>query len=520
MKWVTGFLSAVWVLGMGGVLPTPVVAGPPPSSGAKSPGGKTNTPGAATPGGRPVVKTAAGLQITPLGPDFVLDGQLSEWKGSPTLNLGAANQVAGSQKPVDTQDIAARIWIAQKGSELILAADVTDDTWRPPGSDADDHERIRSDHLEIWLSFAEPNFPPISFGNQFGETAVPNTAACKEIEEVAACEKWWKAQVTHRRQLEEGFVRQLITDGESLWVIRGGNLELASGQLAARKERVGGYTLEVRIPVGAWPALRQANTGSAKLLVDLIDNDQGADRQETFLSSSGNRDPKDRSTWNVAKLAEPVVLAPAGSLLATLLGEGHFVLPTSPRLLYQFLNIPVGYQYTPTEPSPTRLELTLPDAPSITVGDTQLWWVGKSVYTTVKGSVRAKPLPLGCSPQVIKSGFGGQAELVAECDLSNSPFGAGPCGACPARTFEVIGVGKDGLAQVRADLFFTSAPCGGSIERAAAPDLSWVALRTETCKDEGPKYTGMTLKRDPATGVYQQSEGFAKDLKWTTLNPE
>ena len=453
--------------------------------------------------------------------DFALDGKIGEWKTAPAFTLGASNQVAGSQKPVDAADIGARIWLAQKGMEIILAADVTDDTWRPPGSDADDHERIRSDHLEIWLSFAEPNFPPIAFGNQFGETAVPTTAACKELEQVEACEKWWKEQVSNRRKFEEGFVRQLITDGAQLWEIQGGDLMPVEGQVAARTERTGGYSLEVRFPVGVLPAVRSVYTPSMRLLVDVNDNDQGADRQETFLSSSARRDPKDRSTWNTAKLSEPINLAPNDSLLAALLKGGRFTMPASPRVVYRFENVATGYQYSPTEPSPARLEAKLPDTPSLTVGDTQLWEVrddnSRLLYTTVKGTIRGEPEALACSPQLSPSRFGGQPELLVECDVSNNPFGAGPCGACPARTFAVFGVGKDGMAQVRAAVFFTSAPCGGGMQRAAAPDLSWISFRADTCKEEGAKYTGITLKRDPTTGMYKQDEGFANNLKWTDI---
>jgi hypothetical protein len=234
---------------------------------------------------------------------FQVDGKLDEWKQPPSALLGAASQVAGKSKVSSAKDLSARVWLALGPEGLAVAGEVHDD--RVQLSTKPEH--IHEDHVELWLALPQPALPPIAFINQFGEHEVPDLAACESEELLRSdnpesCRTWWKEQVARRKQLVGAFTLQYgLLSGS---VVRYGPKDTVGSIHYEPME--GGYRFEALIPPDAFPRTAEAPLRHLQVLVDLVDNDEGPGKLETFLSSSPRRKFGDPSTFHAVKLTRPL----------------------------------------------------------------------------------------------------------------------------------------------------------------------------------------------------------------------
>ncbi|MDE3109920.1 MAG: hypothetical protein KGL02_08260, partial [Acidobacteriota bacterium] len=113
-----------------------------------------------------------------------------------------------------------RLWIRNVGAGLLIAGEVQGG---PPDFPRDQNSLFSKDHVEIWLAAgADPIFPPIGWGNQFGQTQLPNGAAScanPDSEQGSSmfeanspkarreCREWVARQETYRRYFRRLFLR-------------------------------------------------------------------------------------------------------------------------------------------------------------------------------------------------------------------------------------------------------------------------------------------------------------------------
>lgn len=343
-------------------------------------------------GAGPILLVFEPLAEAPAG--FSLDGGITEWAKTPAqLELGPASQVAGRSRVEGGSDLTARIWLAFTSQGLMVAGSVVDDAVFWPQEEGD---LLSSDHLEIWLGFPGVTMPELGFGSQWGWTDLPSPEVCAEAElgdenEQQACKSWVRQQLTNRGHYSRLFVRQFLLAPEGVteaywqpvrqglagdsWLVEATNC--CSGSTSRFLRTADGYSFEALLAHESWPATHSLPVLEARMLVDLVDNDQGYLVQESFLSSAATRRFGEPESWNLAIPPRP--LEPAGTpALATALltppADGVFVFFTQPvRHLYGLKNVSIGYQRQPEIDSPLLLRAELPTAPTARFGQVELY---------------------------------------------------------------------------------------------------------------------------------------------------
>jgi hypothetical protein len=411
---------------------------------------------------------------------FKVDGKLEEWKVPASLTLGADDQVAGPSRVSSPQDLSARIWVALGPEGLALAGEVRDD--RVHLSSTPEH--VNLDHVEVWLALPQPAMPPIAFVNQFGEHELPTPEACDSKEspvqgEPADCRKWWKRQSERRKQLVRPFVAQygLMSGG----LVRFGQKGTVGSVRYELME--GGYRFEALIPPSAFPRSAEAPLRNLRVMVDLIDSDEGKGKLETFLSSSKGRRFGDPSTFQALTLARPLRFGAWPELLERALkaNASSFYQPAPDAHAFEvWLNPARGYQYAPEANSPevvsvdlSRVEeqSTLGDIELLTMpaqvdetGAIEYWMVsrrGKSLldaqYTGTRILLTA-PRPPGLHILRVTEGI-------------QSRLGTGTCGSCPQVTFHLVKMDAQGRFSEPEELE-GAASRGEKVDWEVSPDLS------------------------------------------------
>lgn len=237
-----------------------------------------------------------------------------------------------------------RLWIRNTGDGLLIAGDIGGG---PPNFPQGQASTLEKDHLEIWLAAGvDPIFPAIGWGNQFGETQLPNGAASctnPDSEEgssmfqpnspksLRACRQWAAKQQTYRRYFGRLFLRQ--------WVLAPGYAAESFGTPAyqhisssfaglydgsidddspdALKPRgapkswfsasAKGYTFEVLIPYNIFPPLASLQVNDLRLVVDVFSTAPAGKKSGAYSTSSPARVWADPATFNHLVLDPPRV---------------------------------------------------------------------------------------------------------------------------------------------------------------------------------------------------------------------
>ncbi len=410
----------------------------------------------------------------------VVDGDLAEWKEAPRWKLGADSQVAGASKVKNPADFSAKVWVRFTPLGMYVAGDVTDDRVMTPEKATD----INTDHPEIWLSLPRVAFPEIGFGNQFGQVEIGTPEECDNetigLEDATACKAWRQTQVRHRRKLDRMFTRQwaVFPQVQELWAVDGGaevpNVSGLGSSKSILVEHGQGYRFEAFFALDAFPATTGTEIREVSVLVDFVDNDEGTDKQESFLSSAKGRKFGDPSTFDHWKLPTPIAFgsAEAGPLTAALIGSfagisnakpdnaGLFPqmvrFPAQPLDGFLFINEPIGYQYQPTEPSPSVIPVDLRPKRLATFGELtiELGPASSSLFTTNflytrKGDQIVDIQPLGRDTPA-KGGMVGKVwRGIFRDEGTQSALGTGACGACSVDYVGIADVTAEGKIAVQ-----------------------------------------------------------------------
>ncbi|MBI2566621.1 MAG: hypothetical protein HYV63_06275 [Candidatus Schekmanbacteria bacterium] len=450
-----------------------------------------------------------------------VDGEISEWQSlPPSLHLGPENQVAGKQRATDSADFSATVWARFTDEGFVVAGRVIDDALHLANSP---DELIASDHPEVWLAFPPPAFPPIGFANQFGEVALETPEACTDNEdtnlsEPAACRAWHADQVRRRALLSRLFVRQYGIGAAGIheyYAAVASNLfpDAAPCCPHSRSSVVPGaegYTFEVLIGREDFPATGTWPLATARVLIDIADNDTGSNAQEKFFSSRQDRKFGDPGTFDAVTLPDPLAPDTRPPVAARLLhGDGGaigsvFYYPGSAALeqLFALQNLGVGYQYEPSSPSPSIVKLRIASAPGeleevVRFGDIAVYTVPTEVsYAGTARSLMAfrgdhllSSYAQGISSAVraaVPAAHGALALVVY--DGPASLLGAGMCGVCRLLRYELVSIAGDGAFKLEcADRIMDQSPVEDvsgamnlfidGIELSWAADLSEVTLK-------------------------------------------
>ncbi len=449
-------------------------------------------------------------------PGFKADGKLEEWTQAPSLTLGAAHQVAGDMKVASPADLSAKVWLAVGPEGLAIAGEVMDDKVQLTGK-----KDINADHVELWLALPQPKMPPLAFTSHLDSQAVPTEAACAKVSEAdpAACKTWWRQQTARRKQLQADLVAQygLMPKG----VVRFG---LNGSVGPVRYEPFpGGYRFEALIPVGAFPRTAQAPLRDVRVLVDLVDSDEGGAKQETFLSSSPKRKFGDASTFHAVALKKPLRFGKWPELLEKALKEqpGASYMPgPDADALQVWVNRAEAYQYVPTVPSP---EVTQVDLASVKrlgkVGDVEV--VSVPAVADELGGVSRWVVSRKGTAILHTESVGGDEVKVAErapglhfvrvYDGPNNPMGSGACGACPAVYFWHFTMDAQGRFSKQESLDGAGGMTGTPVAYTVSEDLTRIeAFEEEEASDgkRGQKRLATRHTFDAKTGKYT-SETFS-----------
>jgi hypothetical protein len=451
--------------------------------------------------------------IEGLPPKLVIDGDLGEWTGPPSLTLGAADQVAGPSKPSSPADLAARVWIAIDADGVAIAGEVTDDKVLFGTAKT----MVNADHLELWLAFPAAPLPPLGFANQFGETELHRESDCNgEIDHPDACKQWFAKQTRRRATLGRIFVRQYLLGGTGLsetWA------SMLAGKHAADPVRAccasssglvkqvpGGWRFEARIGLADLPASAKIPLKDVKLMVDLVDADVGTDKLETFLSSSPTRKFGEPDTFNAVTLAKPLAWESSPPVLGMIAAKypGTFFQPGRPvPSAWLFANVAVGYQYTPEQQSPSIVPIPLgtlkvvgrvgdvdviagpsPDGPELTDDGKPFWIAARlpAALWTFRGGAPMAHWVIGDGTLAGMANRGDSLHLLVTTEGTLSRLGTGTCGACPTHAISVLAIDSSGkitelLSDEIDESFSEDDGQGGTVEYSdvtisAARDLS------------------------------------------------
>lgn len=444
---------------------------------------------------------------------FKVDGKLDEWKLPVSVTLGAANQVAGKSKVASPQDLSAQLWLAVGPEGLAVAGEVRDDKSQLSTK----LEHVNNDHVEVWLALPQPEMPPLAFVNQFGDHELATLAACENTEEIPSedresCRTWWKEQTERRKQLVRSFTVQYgLMSGSLVRFDQKGTV----GSIRYEPMQ-GGYRFEALIPPSAFPRSAEAPLRNLQVLVDLVDNDEGKGKLETFLSSSKRRKFGDPSTFHAVTLAKPLRFGAWPELFERVLkanASSSYQPGPEVRALEVWINPAVGYQYAPTEPSPQVVNLDLSDEKVLgKLGDVELLTLPAEVdsrgghmswLVSRRGKTLLDTQRSGASDLRVTQRAPG-LHILQVYEEMQSPLGTGACGACPQLTFRMTKMDAQGKFAEGEGLEGAYSQ-GEEITWEATPDLSRIEAFVEWNTD-APRQLTVRYSWNPKTGRYDEEK--------------
>ena len=435
------------------------------------------------------------LAAPPIGsaPDaLVIDGDLGEWTGPPTVALSPGDQFFGDAKVSGPDDSSARVWLAFDAAGLQVAARIRDDAVYLVDPQTDGDAVVRSDHLELWISFGEPPFPPMGYTSaQGGFHPIADNQACMSLsgEDVVRCRTWIVEQQKWRGALTRGFRSQILLSPAGVHRVIAGRVGAPVGVV---RTAVGAsdWSLEATVPWDVLPLTPIEPISSAAVLVELVDNDEGLDRQESMLSTSKGRKLSDPSSWNALGVDPPSAAThPAG--LAAKLGTDSWFRPSAPSTdeVHRFVNQTLGYQWDPSRRSPQEVVHTLPVEPTATKGELALWiapfeYKGELVVSRRGALTGYTELRCPDSDWVVD---GDGWLVIGTCEAAQGEVALGPGGANPVQVAHVHRV--DGSGSVESVLFAT--PAGEGVRN--------IELGTRGGRVQAVRLRGMVYPVAPTT---------------------
>ena len=443
-------------------------------------------------------------------------------------------------------ELGATIWVALSEGGLWVAGRVPDDRVRLTRNAA---ELITADHPEVWLAFEPVGMPPLGYGNQFGLVTPEMDEFCRDPEARARCAAWVDLQRIRRALLERLFVRQYVpTHGgrvrELYAEVAEQDARLALGTVprccaaarSAMRAVPGGYAFELHVPPEELPAAAAHPIASARLLVDIVDNDSGARAQEAVWTSAPGRRFGASETFNPLRLAHPLRFDVAPPLLARTFarvdslrpdsaaadstGHGVIYFPGRPvHRVFAVANVHQGYQYEPGEPSPGLVPLGLvaerpvgecgpATAVAAVVGVDGLGLTVNELLGVVGGAV------LSHVPLVTYDSAGAVRRLArAPCqhlafvgDRPRSALGTGQGGATPVPTLQVVSLDSAGRMQTllleEAETVLARVPPDTSFEQEIVPEHTG-----------HPRGDSVVVDREAPFGFVWRLEGEDKPLR-------
>jgi hypothetical protein len=444
---------------------------------------------------------------------FKVDGKLEEWKLPASVTFGAAQQVAGKSKVSSPQDLSAQVWAAVGPEGLAVAGEVRDDKVNLSTK----LEHVNNDHVEVWLSLPQPVMPPIAFVNQFGEHEVPTLAACENNEAIVddspdECRKWWKAQVEHRKQLVRPFTVQYgLMSGALIRFDQKGTVG------SIRYEPMeGGYRFEALIPPSAFPRSAEAPLRNLKVMVDLVDNDEGKGKLETFLSSSKGRKFGDPGTFHAVTLTRPLRFGAWPELFERLLkaNKGSSYQPAPDvREFEVWFNPAQGYQFKPEAPSPEVESVDVSKEEAVgKLGDVEVVlvpgevdWRGEVAPWLIsrRGKTLLDAQRSGTNILRMTQRAPG-LHILRVYEGTLNALGAGACGGCPLLSFQVVKMDAQGRFSEPEELEGTESQ-GEEVEWTATPDLSRIEAFIHG-EEGAPKHLAVRYTWNPKAGRYDQEK--------------
>lgn len=381
--------------------------------------------------------------------DFTADGALDEWPAdAPWRTLDEAGRVFG-EAPSSADDLAADVYLGLDAQRLVLAVRVTDDAVVLPDDPTDARQRIRSDHVELWLSLGEPPFPPLAFTNHLATTEV-DAAWCQarsEDDEHADCTAWLAKQQAHRRRLAEAFARQYVLSDAGVQPVVNGELSATVAPTGFRRTDTG-WVLEAELPLAHFPRVASPAVEQARVLVELVDNDVDTSSQETMVSVAPGREHRRPSTWPSVPLSAPLRLdGAAATLLAA--GAGWSAPPTpGAGPLWRFHNPRVGYQWQPDAASPAVDEVSLAGAHVHTLGSgasVSLLPSGRETLLVSSGAAGGGGTATSvCTTEPVVVDAPGDALVALACTRQRGDYATGPGSAYDVTALQVFVVRPDG----------------------------------------------------------------------------
>jgi hypothetical protein len=434
-----------------------------------------------------------------------------------------------------------RLWIRNVDSGLLIVGDIQGG---PADFPRDKNSLPSKDHVEIWLAAGvDPIFPAIGWGNQFGETQLPDGAAsCASPDaeqgssmyqpdspkSLRACRGWAAKQQTYRKYFQRLFVRQWILapgyatesfatpafqqissrfaglydgsiDDESPDALKpGGAPKFWSSP--SRK----GYTFQVLIPYSIFPPLPSLDVTDLRLRVDVVSSAAPGQQSGAYSMSSPSRvlgDAGDPGTFNHLVLNPPRVfhmtpcdLPLTGSDVYGTERDAWFVPHSTQPNAYQsdaflIVNEAGGYWYDPKGLSPIIHpvhKFWTAAGPGAWVCGPQLTYAKDGHSVTFDKQIESDGLAtrqLASGDLLVKSG-----PLV---DIVNQ-FGAGECGNCSYTSLQIFRITPDDKLDVALKLGNTlmgMSPFPVEEDFKIAPDWSQITDFQESPDqngDDGP----------------------------------
>jgi hypothetical protein len=262
-----------------------------------------------------------------------IDGDLREWTSDYSRSPLPVPlvQVAGPSRTTGEKDAWGRFWLALDAGGLALAGEVRDDRVLFPRGEK---ERLTSDHVELWIAF-----PGLTFAPQQVESCQTESSNPPEPD----CAVWRSSQELYEAYLQRLFVRQfsLSSLGVREHYLSAAETRASFGlpfpeRPSLEAARVAfmptleGYYFEAWLPIAALPATKELPLRQLRVLVDVVDNDEGYAGQESFLSLASGRRFGNPATFLPAHLPTPVRLPSPDGLAELLLGlpsGDRFILP-------------------------------------------------------------------------------------------------------------------------------------------------------------------------------------------------
>lgn len=269
-----------------------------------------------------VSMTALSAQPIPVGQGepsgYRFDGRTNEWQSIDAVDLVALTRGART----------GRIWLRQTAEGLLVAGQVLGGAPDFPVSSA---TLLSKDHVEIWLAdAADPQLPPIGWGNQFGmiddksENDCPQIVSSRTDRPEKECREWFRAVPGYRQRFQRLFLRQFLLAPQvaleeyasrAYQAVLAGNARNDTTALAVlepgakasfRAEPLpNGYSFEALIPWSAYPPLSSLTFNRMRVMVDVLGAHEGRPADQPVASISKQRRFGVPSTFRVAAFQSP-----------------------------------------------------------------------------------------------------------------------------------------------------------------------------------------------------------------------